>query len=339
MTTQAMEIKSEENAWEFISQALEGVYDNEVIELKFENWPILAINIKGQRYDSTLPSSLMRSLVDFQGHLNRVYAEVIYGKTAKSLTTEERAALEIEKGSSDIFADLSGFFTELGKNAMDKMTGRQVVAIVLGSAVLYTASSKFDSYLEFKKESEAENNRHAITMQLMQQQPKLLEIQNETAANLTNILKAVPDADKVKLNNTTLSKAHIEAITKQDRQPTELKRIDDEYLISSLKIKSDSYRIEIIRMSDGKSIPTELLKGHLGINEMDSIMKAFTTEKPILLNVVGRVKGEVITTANIVGVKNVANGSTLGAVIPTFKLGVDYPSLANNTQALPDDSK
>ena len=88
-------------------------------------------------------------------------------------------------------------------------------------------------------------------------------------------------------------------------------RIDDQYLISSLKIKPDSYKIEVVRVSDGKTIPTELFKGHLSINEMQQIMEAFTPEKPINLNIVGRVRGEVITTANIVGINNKANGNTV----------------------------
>jgi hypothetical protein len=329
MTAKVMDINSEDNAWDFIAKALEGTYDNEVIELNFENWPVLAINIKGDRYHSTLPSSLMRSLVEFQSHLNRIYAEVIYGKSAKSLQTEERVGLEIvftvKEGSTELFADLSGFFTELGRNAMDRMTGRQVVAMVLGVAVIYAGSTSYDAYLANHEKENEENNRHKIEMQLLQQQPRLMEMQNELTATMTNVLKAVQDAKSVKLNRTSLTKGHIEMITKQDRQPTELKRIDNEYLISSLKIKPDSYRIEIIRIVDGKSIQTDLYKGHLSFNEMDYLMKAFTSEKPIFLNVVGRVKGETITTANIVGVGDTVKSSIAEPTI-AIKSNVDDPA-------------
>lgn len=315
LSTTAISIGNENSAWEYIQEALEGKYDNEVVELNFDNWPIFHINIKGERYNSTMTTSLMRSLVELQGHLNRVYAEVVYGKSAKSLNAEERAALEIvfkvEQGSSNVVADLSGFFVELGKNAMEKMTGKQVVAVVLGAATLWGTASSYSSYLQDQQKSQAEKNRHELTMQLLQQQPKLMQIQNEQVATYTNILKSVQDAKQVTLDETVISQDQLGLITRSERQATELMRIDDQYLISSLKIKPDSYKIEVLRVSDGKTIPTELFKGHLSINEMQQIMEAFTTEKPINLNIVGRVRGDVITTANIVGINNKANGNTV----------------------------
>jgi len=315
LSTAVLSIKSEDLAWKYIKDALEGKYDNEVVELNFDNWPVFHINIKGDRYSSTVTTSLMKSLVELQSHLNRVYAEVVYGKSAKSLTSDERNALEIvfkvEAGSSNVVADLSGFFVELGKNAMEKMTGAQVVTVVLGAAALWGAASTYDAHLTSGQKTQEEKNRHEITLQLVKQQPKLMQIQNEQVATYTNILKSVPDAEQVKLDNTVLSKEQIQVITRPERQATELKRIDDLYLISSLKIKQDSYKIEVLRVLDGRIIPTELFKGHLSIDEMDKIMKAFTSEKSIHLNIVGRVRGEVITSANIVGLDNQANGNNV----------------------------
>ncbi|WP_444891237.1 hypothetical protein [Microbulbifer sp. DLAB2-AA] len=315
MSTTAIKIQSEDVAWRYIEEALEGKYDNDVVELDFNEWPSFHVNVKGDRYDSTITTSMMRSLVDLQGHLNRVYAEIIYGKSAKSLTAEERSSLEIvfkvEKGSSNVVADLSGFFAELGKNAMEKMTGKQVVTVVLGAAALWASTSAYDHYLKDKQKSAEEKNRHEITVQLIKQQPRLMEIQNANVAAYTNILKSVPDADLVTTDKVTLRKDEIENITKQERQSTELKRIDDLYLISSLKIKQDSYKIDVLRVSDGRVVPTELFKGHLSMDEMENIMRAFTNEKPISLNIVGRVRGEEITSANIVGVNDMANGEAV----------------------------
>ena len=161
--------------------------------------------------------------------------------------------------------------------------------------------------------SAEEKNRHEITMQLIQQQPKLMQIQNDHQATYTNILKSVTDADQVQLNDTVMSKAEIETITRSERQQTELKRLDAEYFISSLKVKSDRYRIEITRTSDDRTFATDLFKGHLNMTEMEAIMKAFTAEVPITLNVVGRVRGESVSSANIVGINNEANGQQVAA--------------------------
>lgn len=317
LSQQIVAIHDENVALDYIRSALDGAYNDEIIQLEFTDWPKFEITIRGDRYNSTLTTTLMKALVELQSHLNRIYAEVIYGKSAKALTNEEREALEIvykvEQGSSQVVADLAGFFTELGKNAMEKMTGKQVVTTVLGVAALFTASSGYNSYLTNGAKSVEEQNRHEITLRLVEQQPKLLQIQSDHQATYTNILKSVADAEEVELNQTVMSQAQIEEITRSERQQTELKRLDAEYLISSLKVKNDRYRIEITRTSDDHTFATDLFKGHLNMTEMDTIMKAFTSEIPIRLNVVGRVKGDAISIANIVGINNEANGQQVAS--------------------------
>ena len=45
MPATAISIGNETSAWEYIKEALEGKYDNEVVELDFENWHLFHINI------------------------------------------------------------------------------------------------------------------------------------------------------------------------------------------------------------------------------------------------------------------------------------------------------
>jgi len=311
LSTTTIAITNDDSAWLYIKEALEGKYDNKVIELNFDNWPLFNINVKGERYCSTMTAPLMKSLVELQGHLYRVYAEVVYGKDAKSLTAKERAALEIvfkiEEGSSNVGADLSGFFAELGKHAMEKMTGKQVVAVVLGAAALWMTSSSYDSYIKGEQATLAEKNRHEIALKLISQQPQLLQIQNEQVATYTNILKSVPDATQVTLNDTVMSKEQVAVITKQERKTTELQKIDGKYLVTSLKMKDDRYRIDVRSMFDEKIFSADLFKGHLNTAEMDMITKAFTTEEPINLNIIGRIRGDIVTTASIMSIRTEEN--------------------------------
>ena len=321
MSSEILRIKDEKEAFEYVRNALEGSYDRDVIELEFSGWPQFHINVKGAKYDSTLTAALMRSLLELQTHLNRVYAEVVYGKSARSLTDDERKSLEIvykiESGSSNVVADLSGFFTEMGKSAVDKMTGTQVVMAVLGAAVIWGGTSLSSSYFSAVQKSKEEENRHEVTMALINKNHKLKGIKSEQEVLYTNILRSVQDAEKVTLGTTEIPQSVLEEITKPDRQKLELKRVDDQYQIISLKVKPDSYRIELFRVSDGKIIPTELFKGHLLMSEMDSIMKAFSSETSIQLNVVAKIKGESITSASILGVNNKAKGESVAATPPT----------------------
>lgn len=316
MTT-AVTVRDDESALELLKQALAGRYENDIVELNFDHWPVFTLNVKGDRYDSTITSGMMRALIELQRHLNRVYAEVVYGKSAKALTAEEREHLEIvfkvEQGSSNVVADLSGFFTELGKSAMEKMTGKQVVTTVLGIGSLLAAAAAFDGYTTSIQKTQEEQNRHDVTMALLAQNDKLREYHQDQVDTMTNILKSVPDAQEVSLPGAKFTASDIETITRQERQTTELKRIDGEYTISSFKKKPDSFRIEITRSSDGKTFATELFKGHLSMAEMDAITSALTSDQTIRLNVVGRLRGDVITSAAIVGVDNMANGSEVDA--------------------------
>ena len=316
LSSQALAISSEEQAWSYLETALEGKYDSNVVELVFDDWPTFKINVKGDRYDSTLTSSLMRSLVELQTHLNRVYADVVHGKSAKHLTLEEREALEIifkvESGSSNVVADLSGFFTALGNKAMEKMTGTQVVSVVLGAAALWAAASAHDSYIDSKLKATEEANRHQLTLTLLEQQPKLLQIQTDQIEAYTNIFRSVPDADQVILDDDKkFDKKMIEIITASERQTTVLKRIDDFYKISMLKSQQDRYKIELIRISDDKNISAGLNKGHLSLDEMEKLTNAFLSETSISLNVVARTRGDIVTSANIVGVNDQAKGQTI----------------------------
>lgn len=315
MAVQALQVGSDEEAWKLLKTALDGNYDSSVVELEFNNWPVFQITVSGDRYDSTIPSSMMRSLVELQTHLYRVYAEIVYGKSARSLTAEERDLLEIvfkvESGSSSVFGDLSGFFGELGKNAMDKMTGKQVVTIVLGAAALWAGASSFEIYTENQQKKLEEVNQHELKLKLLEQQPKLMEIQNEQVAAFTDVLKSVSDANSVKLDDHTFSQPQIQMITASERQTTELSRIDDFYLVSSLKSLQDRYKIELTRISDDRNIPASLYKGHLSLNEMTRITDAFLNETSISLNVVARMRNDVITTANIIGIHDKAKGIAL----------------------------
>jgi len=312
MTTTALKITDEKSALELIKKALEGDFESEIVELSFENWPVFTLNVKGDRYNSTVTAGMMRSLLELQRHLHRVYAEVVYGKSARVLTTDEREQLEIvfkvEQGSSNIAADLSGFFTELGKNAMDKMTGRQIVGTVVGLGALLIASTTYTDYLSAQQKTLEEQNRHEVVSKLIDENSSLRNIYEEQQAAMTDILKSVIDAEQVQLPGSTLAKADLETITRQERQPTELRRIDGEYTISSFKKKADSFRIEITRIEDGVTFSTELFKGHLSMQEMEAITSALTSDRAINLNVVGRFRGEVIKSAHIVGVNNQANG-------------------------------
>lgn len=317
MSTAPLVIDSEETALNQLREALEGSYDSSVIELDFQNWPVFEFRVKGDRYNSTMTASMMRSLLDIQTQLNNVYAEVVYGKTARNLTADERASLEIvfkvEQGSSQLTGDLSGFFTELGKNAMEKLSGTQVVGMVVGVAAIFGAYSIGDAYLENQLESkklditlETDKARHDITRDLIKKFPSMGEMQKSIASAQLNLLRSVGDAESVELNSHHISKTSLTEINKRERKQKELVRKDASYKVTSLKNKADYYIVELQNIIGGKGFSVKLFKGHLNMGEMDRILKAFSLDTAIPLNVVARISDGVITSGTIVGVNDYA---------------------------------
>lgn len=317
MSINTITINSEKSAFEYLEKALRGSYDNKNVALNFDGWPKLEINVKGDRYQSTVTASMMRSLIELQVHLNWAYSQVIYGKDGRSLTDEERESIEIvykiENGSSNVTADLSGFFTALGEKAVEKLTGKQIVATVVGVAALWTASSSYTTFVDSQQKELEEKNRHEITMQLIAKEPKMAQIQNEQIAKLINVIKSVPDADQVSIGETTLSKAELFEINKLDRKSSEIKRIDGKYRIISFKNRDEEFKIEVKGESDGKTFSAVLPKGYISIDEMNKITKALTLETTIYLNIVGRVRGDSIHSAQIIGVMHKVKGEKIAA--------------------------
>jgi hypothetical protein len=319
LSTTPLIIDNEVTALDQLREALEGSYDSSVIELDFQSWPIFKFRVKGDRYNSTLTAPMMRSLLEIQTQLNNVYAEVVYGKSARNLTADERASLEIifkvEQGSTDLSGDLSGFFTELGKNAMDKLSGGQVVGMVVGVAAIFGTYSIADTYLLNQVETQkleatavADKARADITRDLIKKFPSIGEMQKSISAAQLNLLKSVDDADFVELNSKHISKETLAEINKKERKLKDIVRKDASYKVASLKHKDDYYFVELQNTLGGKGFTAKLFKGHLNMAEMDQILKAFTLDTPIQLNVVARVRDDVISSGTIIGVNNQANG-------------------------------
>lgn len=321
MTANAITLETQKDVLVLLQDSLDGKYQNDILDLKFVGWPRLEITVKGERYNGTLTTSLMKALVDFQLHLNRAYAQAIYGRGASALRQEERNALElvveVRDGSTQIGADFGDFFTEMAKNAMEKMTGKQLATTICGIATLLIASSSFDSYLEHSQQAEEAKQQREVIERLVEQQPKLADFARAQEDVMTALVKSVSDAQEVVLNNDVkLDSNQIAEIIKPERQKSEVTRLDGEYKISLLKNRPDSYRIDILRLEDDTEFSTELFKGHLSLSEMQLITDAFLSDKPINLAVVGRIRGEAISNAHIAGILSTDNQHVAKAAIP-----------------------
>ncbi|MFY3305576.1 hypothetical protein ACOTEY_25950 [Achromobacter xylosoxidans] len=94
-------IRSEKGALDVLSD-LNNRPGELTFQIKFEGWPVLTTNLKGNKFDSSITSRVMTGYLALQQELNRSYTIVKFGEERQpNLSREERDELELEVHVSD----------------------------------------------------------------------------------------------------------------------------------------------------------------------------------------------------------------------------------------------
>lgn len=306
-------IKDEQRALELLKQALDGqIAEDESIIFRFEGWPKFTVNVKGERYHSTVPTQLMRALVDYQNSFNKFYAGAVYGKTAKSLTDDDRNSSElvfqVHEGSSDIWAALAQNLNGFAEKMVDRMTGGQLVATVLGLALLASGTFGYKAYLDHDTATMEEKGRQQLEQQLIANSQAARQASEQFAMNAVEIIKSVSDAREVTVGSEHFSSAAIKAVTEKSRATWEKKRIDGTYRVVSLKRLKDRWAIRLVNDGTGQEIRTDLYRGEAGSEAIHELSVAFASDKPLQLYVIAGVSGDRVSQARILGTKKTGYG-------------------------------
>jgi len=137
----------------------------------------LVINVKGTTYHSSISGNFARGLGEFQQELYRAVALTTNGvadlrKISKEHYSQYNLVFKVSEGSTELEADVDGFFTTLGKGLSDMSDENKLIAI-LGIAVIMMAGyalsklgGKFIGHktkiAELRSAAEIENKRAEI---------------------------------------------------------------------------------------------------------------------------------------------------------------------------------
>ncbi|MFP3352275.1 hypothetical protein R0K04_12730 [Pseudoalteromonas sp. SIMBA_153] len=322
-----LEISSDADAFAILKEALEGKFDGEDLQLNFNNWPCLHLNVKGARYHSTITYSMMHSLIEYQKVIYRTYVDIFNKGSVQSLSHNERKALEVvfkvEEGSSNLLGDAAGALAEFAKGAVGKMDSKQIILLVLGAGVLFGGYHIADTYMNNQVkmvENEAKNkqaeleekNRHEITLELLKNNRVLMDAANGSEAAVTKFLVSVKDADKASVGDSvTLKQKDLEELAKPERKPTALKRVDGNYKINSFKRKVDDFHLTIYNVDTKKEFTAWIRAGVISIDETRKILNSCVDKQSIFLNILARANDTTTKAADIIGVENKANAVNL----------------------------
>lgn len=301
-------IKSEEEALLILNQALNGeISDDDTVVLKFDGWPTFNLEVEGERYHSTVTSSLMKGLLEYQQVINRIFADSVYAKGARALTDEDRGNLEltfeVNEGCSDIAAQLQESMNRLGEKMIEKMTGGQLVITVLGLALAASLYFGRQNELDHDAAVAGENNRHALEEKLVQSNENIAKAMQETNQALISIVRSTPDAQKVSAGNAEFDRDDILGLVQKERESTTPSRIDGDYYIVSIKNMPDKWRLDVIKAGSNDLIKVDLFKGQHAADGIDEIVDAFVGESAIYLHALAKVKDQKVVSASILGTK------------------------------------
>ena len=204
--TEALIIKSEEDALNFLETLQMQGDKEEAPVIYFEGWPNLEVLISGAEYNSSLKSSQLRALIKLQDSIHYQYG-LISNRQYKNLTHEEREQLELKvtvgRGSSDLLVELTKVFNNLvsgGIPSTDIVTGIVLLSAIYGS---YKVANR---YFDVKsQEIEAEKRHLEVIKDLASQNQLLSNLVISANHAIDSISKCAPDSDEILINKSPTS--------------------------------------------------------------------------------------------------------------------------------------
>lgn len=325
-----IEIDSEQKAWDTLQAVLNKELDPEKIELSFDHaeWAKFSLYMKGERFHQSLPASSMKALVELQNSLYRSVGTIINNDgSITKLTDEEKSLFELTyyvgNGSSSILADGQTALIEAAKLAVGKMSGRQIVIVVLGFSLLFFASSGIEKYMDSSVETtriESQSKKdqemigltkHAIDTgkqnieiisEALRASPRLKEI-NENHENAVDfILKNSVQADEIKIQGMTLTKENIRSLTRVSRRKSERKPLSGKYIVTGIdSSQKDVFRVRLQSENDEQTSIVADLDDPIVIDRVyRRIQISLRSKKAIRVRMQAKIVGDEVHEAKII---------------------------------------
>lgn len=309
-----LEIESAEDAWSWLEAALKDKPIPEALDLSFKSWPSISFNVKGRDWKSSVPTRIMMPLIDYQRDLLRAYATVRYGSpNTHKLRDDERDQLElvveVADGSSEFKAELDKQFTALAQQAIDKMTSRHLLILILGIAVAYSATEIGKQYFETQQKladvqktvqlSEQDTKRLEIFAKALEQSQVVSDTKIDRLETENKILKAMKPDDVITTGDVVLNGAQAQAITRPEKATSEALMLSGIYrILRNDTDKSDGFRIKIEEISSGETLSVDV-PAALPFAQRELISAAEWKKTPIALNIDAEKFRDVIRKATV----------------------------------------
>ncbi|KPV94430.1 hypothetical protein AN214_03528 [Pseudoalteromonas sp. P1-9] len=272
-------------------------------KLQFDGWPIIDINVKGERYKSSLPTGMMEGLINFQNELSRAYATVKYNTAnLQKLTNEDRSALEliftIKEGSTDSKGNahdwLNGIFDKIGV-VLEGMTGKEKLAlysvIALSVAGYFTYSQYSDSQTKIALEKEQTKQMEVVSKAAKENpltrlrdelEPEIRHLAGETGERVirhidtgyTEVVRTVQDATAVSIGEKSYDKDDIKRIVSIKEPIKDVLEEKGSFTIEGIKKNLDYLIVNVVNHSEDLAFSIKVDLSFTPKTELDTLYDA-----------------------------------------------------------------
>lgn len=311
-------IFEESDAWKLLEDAVTGVLPSGSLCINIGDWPEFSIRLEGSKFNSSLTTKMMETLIDLQKNIYHSYAKLHYDDASKRLTDEEKQKLEliiqVLPGSTDLKAKLNEIANTFVQGAINKMDAKHFVIISTVAILSYAGTTMFKSYVNVQGEaknieakialSKEETRRMEVLRDAIKDVSHVSSMKADAEEFYNKVLKSSASADKLHVAGQTISKNQINQLTRGSRSTAQEVCLNGTYRI--LKVDSSKPGVFKVELADdlGKRFPAVLDESVLITKEQNRklLQDAEWQKKPIALMVDGtELRGE-ITTAKILDV-------------------------------------
>lgn len=250
-------IRNEDDAWAVLRQFVSGKLEAEgPPELVFDGWPKYELTVKGQRYKSSITTSLMNAYVHFQRNLNRARALGAHGVSdarhlAEDELEENEVVVSVSDGSTALLADLSPIIQSIASR-VSTLSTTEITIIAIIIALSFCSRTLIKKYFK-GKESDAEVRKEQQRTAQSQEETERLRVLLETQNKLSNlglnfnqfgelaieshatIVDSIQDADSAVLGGVTLSHDELQEVRDPESGEQFPKQITGEFEIKGLR--------------------------------------------------------------------------------------------------------
>lgn len=324
----SIKIRNEDDAFRAIQEFLNGAQFKGGIEL--EGWPKLKVRLVGDKFESSITPSVMKSFIELQNVVYKSYAIAQYDtEDTRRLSKEERDELEIEvkveEGSSIFEVDFQEVLIKFAEKAGETMPPEMMVVTILGLGVLWAGKTSYTAYLNYRKDvreaeakteeqrdslstiealSKQETARLEVLNRLLIAQPRLENVSRQVYDARNEMLKGFATADEATVSGVTVSGDVAQELVTNARRKAAEKRLDGFYRIVRVDSSNpDEFKVKVRKHRSTEEFEAVVEDTSLDEEKKDVLQYAEWERTTVFLSINAKILDGAIKQAIVVGVE------------------------------------